>query len=103
MIKTYKIAHIREQGQDMIIFPLDRSFGNLSASNQNAELDNLERAAHNARLAGRAVCYWQQGSQTRFIGPPQWKPFLQCFTFQTVLSLVNKKLTVDFGQRANIA
>ncbi len=31
-----KVAHLREQGQDMIIVPLDRTFGSQSRHDQNA-------------------------------------------------------------------
>ncbi len=37
----YEVAHIREQGQDMIIFPLEARYGHLSQADQERELDVL--------------------------------------------------------------
>ena len=90
---TFKVAHIREQGQDMIIFPLTSAFGNQSLSAQQEELAALEFQANAAGLVGLAVAVWQSGSQTHFLGPTNWRSFLQGLSFSSVLANVNKEVS----------
>lgn len=51
-MSKYKIAHLREQGQDMIIIPLDDSFHHKSNSEQQDLIASLQAYASSARLAG---------------------------------------------------
>jgi hypothetical protein len=76
VMPKYKVAHIREQGQDMIIFPLATSFAQKTESDQNEELGVLEFRANGAGLRGVAVAVWDAGSgRMGFRGPTQWHPF----------------------------
>lgn len=88
-----KVAHIREQGQDMLIFPLDQSFGNRSNHDQNEALALLEHRAHSAGLAGQAVAIWQHGMHTHFRGPSNWQNFLRGISMGWVLANVNRELS----------
>jgi hypothetical protein len=89
-----KLAHIREQGQDMIIFPLDHRFGQLSQQEQQEELQGLENRAHAAGLAGHAIAIWDAGGgRARFIGPRQWHAFLQGKSLRWVLANLNKQIS----------
>lgn len=88
-----KVAHIREQDQDMLIFPLDQSFGNKSSHDQNDALAQLELRAHNAGLAGQAVAIWQYGRHTHFRGPSNWQNFLRSISMGWVLANVNRELS----------
>lgn len=88
-----KLAHIREQGQDMIIFPLDRSFGNKSDYEQSAALEELEMRANSAGLAGRAVAFWQQGGRTMFRGPNPWHGFLKSVSMSWVQANLNRQIS----------
>jgi hypothetical protein len=87
------LAHIREQGQDMIIFPLDQSFGNKSSHDQEEALFELECRANNAGLAGHAVVIWQHGQHTHFRGPSKWQNFLRSINMRWALANVNKELS----------
>ena len=90
---TYKIAHIRQQGQDMIIVPLDGQFEHKSPSTQSAFLGELQVRARAAGLAGRVVAMWDAGGRTKFIAPPQWRAFFQSISLGQVLGSVNKQLS----------
>lgn len=57
----YKVAHIREQGQNMLIFPLDSSVHHKTSNEKNEILFELEARAHAAGLAGSAVIIWEYG------------------------------------------
>lgn len=90
----FKVAHVREQGQDMIIFPLDQRFGQLPKHEQQQELTGLEMRAHGAGLAGHAVAVWDAGGgRMGFIGPQQWHGFLQNLNLRGVLASLNKEIS----------
>jgi hypothetical protein len=91
---TYKVAHIREQGQDMIIFPLDAAVGRMTSSEQNAELGRLGFRANAAGLRGAAVAVWDAGGgRMGFVGPPQWHPYLRSISLQFVWANVNQEIS----------
>lgn len=91
----YKIAHIRQQGVDLIIAPLDSSFGSKSSSSQDSFIQSLEVYAHRAGLAGTVVPIWLSGRQMNFIAPRPWHPFFKLLTWNDILRNVNKELTIN--------
>ncbi len=89
----YKVAHIHEQGQDMIIFPLEARFGHLSQLDKDQELAVLEFQANKAGLRGSAVAVWDAGGgRMAFIGPQNWHRFLQSISLQFVRANLNKEI-----------
>ncbi len=66
---TFKIAHIREQGIDLIIAPLDSTFGSKSKNDQNEIIASLQACASSAGLAGTVVPVWRMDNSHRFIAP----------------------------------
>ena len=93
-LPSYHIAHIKEQGQDMIIVPLDPSFGNKSNQQQQAFRLEIQARAQAAGLAGIVVLIWKHGNNgTRFIAPNNWTPFFKGLPFNVALSSRNKILS----------
>jgi hypothetical protein len=91
---TYNVAHIREQGQQMIIIPVDRSFGRKSNTAQNEIRNALQLCSQSAGLAGTVVVVWEAGSgRMGFLGPVQWQSFFSHLTLQEVAANFNRKLT----------
>lgn len=92
----FEIAHIREQGQDMIIVPLDRSFQYKSAAEQNAVRASLQLYARTAGLAGTVVPVWDSGGgRIAFLAPRPWHPFFSSLILADVARLINKTLTCN--------
>jgi hypothetical protein len=90
----YKVAHIHEQGQDMIIFPLEQKFGQMISSDQNQELAILGFQANKAGLKGAAVAVWDAGSgKMGFMGPPQWHSYLSSINLRFVMENLNKEIS----------
>ena len=52
---SFKIAHIKEQGNDLIIIPLESSFGSMSAKDQAAMVADLQAHAIEEKLSGKVV------------------------------------------------
>ena len=90
----FRIAHLREQGQDMIIIPLDHNFGQKANSVQNEIRHSLQVCARAAGLAGTVVPVWDAGGgRIRFLAPQQWRGFFSNINLAIVAQNLNKVLT----------
>jgi hypothetical protein len=91
---TYKVAYLHEQGQDLIIFPVESSFSGQPHSVQSQELIALERRAHAAGLQGFAVVVWDAGGRRMgFMGPRPFHHFLSSINLQLVMSNLNREIS----------
>jgi len=90
----FRIAHLHEQGQDMIIIPLDRSFGHKTSSEQNEITYSLQLCAQSAGLAGTVVPVWDAGGgRMGFLAPTQWRGFFASLSLGIVAQNLNMVLT----------
>jgi hypothetical protein len=88
-----KVAHIREQGQAMIIVPLAATFGAKSRSEKKQIVSKLRSLADGAGLAGEVVPVWDNGEgRMGFIAPTPWHPFFKSINLQLVNKNLNKEL-----------
>lgn len=92
---TWKVAHIREQGQDIIIVPLEPAFGSKPGGTQQEFIEALQICAANAGLAGRIVPVWRAGNQFKFIAPQGWHPFFKSLSWNQILANINKTLSCN--------
>lgn len=91
---TFRIAHLHEQGNDMIIVPLDPSFGNQAPIEQQRIVAELQMRARAAGLAGTVVPIWDTGGgRMTFMAPHQWHPFFRSIDFRWVAQNLNKNLS----------
>jgi len=90
---TFKLAHIHEQGQDMLLFPLNPDIGHKTPEEQTSILEELELRAHSAGLAGHAAIFWQSGRSTHSRGPTPWRGFLENTSFSAVLANLNREIS----------
>ncbi|MFV8869116.1 hypothetical protein [Serratia fonticola] len=93
MSKKFKIAHIREQGVDLIITPLDSSFNTKTLHQQRDFIDWLQLNAQSAGLAGTVVPVWKVGNSMKFIAPQSYHPFFKSISWNNIISNINKELT----------
>ena len=85
----YKVAHLREQGQDMIIIPLEASFGSKSDADQNGFMVDLQTRANAAGLRGTVAAVWPGG----FRAPSPWHPFFRTLPIQVVMANLNREIS----------
>lgn len=91
---SFEIAHIREQGQDMIIVPLNQDFELQSYPAQQSAVTELQLRARAAGLAGRIVPVWDGGNgRMKFIAPQNWHPFFRSLSLALVARNLNKTLS----------
>jgi hypothetical protein len=89
----FKIAHIKEQGQQMVLVPLDSSFGHKSDADQQATIAALQACVRGAKLAGTVVVAWRSGNTFKFIAPRPWHPFFKSISYMQIIASCNKELT----------
>lgn len=90
---SVQIAHVREQGQDMIIVPLDRSFANKTTQQQQGAIAELQTRSISAGLKGRVVPVWDAGGgRMGFIAPQNWHPFFKSVDLHHIMASVNREL-----------
>lgn len=91
---TFQVAHLREQGQDIIIVLVDTSFGYKSQQEQNEVCASLQACASRAGLAGTVVPIWDAGGgRMQFLAPEPWVPFFQSMSLADFAASVNRELT----------
>ncbi len=89
----FKVAHLKEQGQDMIIIPLESSFGNKAPPDQQAIITDLQFNARRLGLLGIVVPVWDSGGgRMAFIAPPNWHPFFKSLDLRRVWASINKEI-----------
>ena len=88
----FKVAHLQEQGQDMVIVPLNSSFAAKSIEEQHNIIADLQSHSLRAGLKGTVVPVWESGGRMYFIAPQQWQPFFKSLSMQVVAANINKEL-----------
>jgi hypothetical protein len=92
VVQTFEVAHIREQGENVILIVVSPSFGSRSSSAQAATHTALEIAAHRAGLAGGVALVWDNGGRVMTYGPRQWAGYLQGLSWPYIAANVNRTL-----------
>jgi hypothetical protein len=90
---AFKIAHIRKEGNDIIIVPLDPDFGHKTTSDQQAIVGDLQRHAIGAGLRGRVVPVWGSSHSLNFIAPHNWHAFFKSISWGYIWANVNRELS----------
>jgi hypothetical protein len=90
----FEIAHLHKQGQDIIIVPLNRDFGNKTHADQQSVTGALQACARAAGLRGTVVPVWDGGScRMMFLAPQLWHSFFSSINLRFVASNINGRLT----------
>lgn len=93
MSQTFQVAHVREQGQQVILIVVNSAFGRMGSSEQQRQYAALQRCATAAGMAGTVALVWEDGDRLVTYGPTQWQAFLQSLDPLTVQASINKQLT----------
>lgn len=93
---TFQVAHLQHDGQDVIIVPVDRSFGKRSPSEQARIQEAFQRSAAAADIAGVVVPVWEDASgRMAFRAPPPWHEFLKSIDMVYVATALNRSLSLE--------
>jgi len=91
---SFDVAHIQEQGVDLMIVPLASSFGSRPTTAQKESMAALQGCARAAGLVGTVVAVWDAGGgRMGFLAPPQWHAFFRSIDLPFVARNINRRLT----------
>ena len=91
----FKIAHVKDQGVNIIIVPLTAAFGSLPDEEKERVIEVLQACAVANAFNGRVVPVWFDGKRMRFIAPPVWHGYFQKMKMQVVRDHLNRELDTD--------
>jgi hypothetical protein len=93
---TFQVACLRRDGQDLIIVPVDRTFGARSPAEQSRIQEAFQRSATAAEIPGVVVPVWEDATgRMAFRAPPPWHEFLKSIDMVYVATALNRKLSLE--------
>ena len=91
---TYKIAHLTGQGLNVIIFPVNNSFGLRTQQEQDTMIKLFQTKAKAAGLSGNVVPIWDgEGGKISYKAPLNQKAFFDNITHEIINSNLNKSIS----------
>jgi hypothetical protein len=93
---TFQVAHLRRDGQDIIIVPVDRTFGKRSPAEQAHIQEAFQRSAVSVEMNGVVVPVWEDAAgRMAFRAPPPWHEFLKSIDMVFVATALNRILSLE--------
>src|SRR3981081_504542 len=93
---TFQVAYLRRDGNDIIIVPVDRSFGKRSPGEQARIQEAFQRSAAAADIPGVVVPVWEDATgRMAFRAPPPWHEFLESIDMVYVATALNRTLSLE--------
>ena len=93
---TFQVAQLRHGGQDLILVPVDRSFGKRSPAEQARIQEAFQRSAVAAEMPGVVVPVWEDTTgRMAFRAPPPWHEFLKGIDMVYVATALNRSLSLE--------
>lgn len=90
---SVQVAHIREQGIDLIIVPLADAFDYQTDEQRSQEVSELQLRATAAGLRGTVVPVWRSGGSMKFIAPQNWHPYFRGLSLPAVRASLNREIS----------
>jgi hypothetical protein len=92
---TFQVAQLRHDGRDLIIVPVDRSFGKRSPTEQARIQEAFQRSAAAVDMPGVVVPVWEDSTgRMAFRAPPPWHDFLKSIDMIYVATALNRNLSL---------
>ena len=93
---TFQVAQLRHDGRDVIIVPVDRSFGKRSPAEQARIQEAFQRSAAAVDMPGVVVPVWEDSTgRMAFRAPPPWHDFLKSIDMIYVATALNRSLSLE--------
>jgi len=90
---TFQVAHINQQGVDLVIILVQSSFGTKSNHEQDLIMQELQAKSISAGLRGNVVPVWEAGGgRLGFRAPQNQHAFFQSITPSFINANINKSL-----------
>jgi len=92
--KIYKIAHIREQGKDVILIPITNVNNELTNEKLNEIRRIFQTHAIQTKLSGDVCLVWEFNNKLCFLAPNQWKAFCTSLNMRIIKQYLNQEMTL---------
>src|ERR1700687_238931 len=93
---TFQVAHLRRDGQDVVIVPVDRWLGRRSPAEQARIQEAFQRSAAAPEMPGVVVPVWEDASgRMAFRDPPPWHEFFKSIDMVYVATALNRSLSLE--------
>ena len=93
---TFQVAHLQHDGRDVIIVPVDRSFGKRSPAEQARIQEAFQKSAAAVDIPGVVVPVWEDSTgRMAFRAPPPWHEFLKSIDMVYVATALNRTLSLE--------
>jgi hypothetical protein len=93
-MEEFQVAHIREQGVDLVIIFVSESFGTKSDTEKARVAAALQICATAAGLAGNVVLVWSGSfGKVEFWAPLNQHAFFKTVSYAQLLTSINRTLT----------
>jgi len=93
---TFQVAQLHQGGLDVIIVPVDRSFGKRSPAEQARIQEAFQRSAVAVEMRGVVVPVWEDASgRMVFRAPPPFHDFLKSIDMVYVATALNRTLSLE--------
>ncbi len=89
---SFQVAHINEQGNDVIILPLGETFPQRSPEARKEMINGFANCVKRAGLKGTLVPVWPEGDRIHFIAPKEWHPFCASMTWDWIRHNINRQV-----------
>jgi hypothetical protein len=86
------VAHLHEQGQDMIVVIMDKSFARAAPPHQEATIGQLQALAKLNGIKGTVAMVWDDHGKMDYLAPQPWHEFFMSITLEDVRARLNAEL-----------
>ena len=93
-MNRFPVAHINEQSVNLVIVPLDPSFGRKTQDEQATTTAALQFASASAGLAGQVVPVWEENGRFAFFAPRNFHAFFASIDMLYVQMRLNRELEI---------
>jgi hypothetical protein len=95
MMPKYKVAQLSYEGENVILVPMDRSFGKRPQEQKDQELSKLQAAADATGLNGKLVIIWDAAGSVAAFGPDKLKGYAESLRWTSLRTKMNCDLDCD--------
>lgn len=88
------VAYFKEIGFELILVPFDDSFSKKSYDEKREVIKNLQLDIYLSGMKGTVVPIWKSETHKHFIAPIELHPFIRGFSWNEVVSSVNRELSL---------
>lgn len=90
---SYQVAHLNHEGRDVIIVPLDQSYGRQTPTEREFFRSECQKQVQAHGLSGTIVPVWDAGGDRMAVfAPTEWQAFFEPLTMKDVVRNLNRVL-----------